>query len=366
MATMENNTSQKPTNSLALKTGQVIAKGFSKLNLLQQSMDAGVPIPSVKLLQSANTQSFVLQRVKTDYLKGGNPLSLLSYVPRLSLTQLAKNPKKYLKKRGKEVVKVARGRTKQFAINLIYDLLKGDTKLHVNDTVKTWNENLQSLIVESKKVINSDIVNPTGNNISSLNNSPVYDYLQLKAKVDGKEVTFIDGHAMVRLSRKKNIILTQVQGRDLTRKEYISAGDYELQVSGKIVSPYPDVYPIEDVIKFRKLMEHTDLLGCTSTILNAFNIYNILVTNFDLSQKEGFANVQNYSFSAVFELSSDELIEEERNFDAINKAKAELQKVVEERQAALTAQQNTSGKITLKALIGAVNPAAFVQSQKWI
>ena len=65
-------------------------------------------------------------------------------------------------------------------------------------------------------------------------------------------------------------------------------------------------------------------------------------------------------------MSTDELIEEERNFDAINKAKAEFQKIIEERQAALTAQQKTSGKITLKALIGAVNPIAFVQSQKWI
>ena len=74
-----------------------------------------------------------------------------------------------------------------------------------------------------------------------LDGSPIRHYIQLQVKDEGENYTFFDGHAIIKISERKNILLTKVQSRDLTRKEYISGGDYNITISGKIVSPYQDV-----------------------------------------------------------------------------------------------------------------------------
>ncbi|MCS2442507.1 DUF6046 domain-containing protein [Bacteroides uniformis] len=63
-------------------------------------------------------------------------------------------------------------------------------------------------------------------------------------------VTFVDLGPQVQVSSRNNILLTRVQGRDYTRKEYISGGDLEITINGKITSKYPDVYPEAEVSKF--------------------------------------------------------------------------------------------------------------------
>ncbi len=83
----------------------------------------------------------------------------------------------------------------------------------------------------------------------------VADYLELSITAEGNYynskgakvepnssyglVTFVDLQPMVRVSSKNNVLLTQVQGRDYTRKEFISGGDLEVTINGKITSKYP-------------------------------------------------------------------------------------------------------------------------------
>ena len=80
----------------------------------------------------------------------------------------------------------------------------------------------------------------------------VHDFLELSLSEDGQYynsqtrkiepntdyglVTFVDLHPEVSVSSKNNIILTTVQGRDFTRKEFISGGDFEITITGKITS----------------------------------------------------------------------------------------------------------------------------------
>lgn len=330
--------------------------------------DIQIPYTSFNLLSQQQKDNAVLQRIKADYLKGADPFSLLSYIPRISVTQLAKDPKGYLKMKKNVIVNVTKGRTKQFVLNMMKDMINGSPRLQVSESqVKAWNENLTTMVEESKKIVSSDVVAaPSTPNLSQFNNDPVYDYMQLSATIDGNVVKFIDGHAIVQISRRKNIIMTQVQGRDLTRKEYISAGDYEISVAGKIVSPYPDVYPIEEVMNLRKLLEHNDLINCVSPLLNIFEVPSILITSYNIPQKQGYSNVQEYSFNAVFEKSVEKLNYEARELDKLNAAKAAMQKVIEERNAALDGSKDTSGNITVKALLTKTDPLTFIQSQKWI
>ena len=57
-----------------------------------------------------------------------------------------------------------------------------------------------------------------------LNGTPIRHYIQLQIKGGSENYQFFDGHAVIKLSEQKNILLTKVQGRDLTRKEYIWRG----------------------------------------------------------------------------------------------------------------------------------------------
>jgi hypothetical protein len=121
-------------------------------------------------------------------------------------------------------------------------------------------------------------------------------------KVEGNSkygpVTFVDLQPQVQVSSKNNIVLTTVQGRDYTRKEFVSGGDLEISISGKITGKYPDVYPEAEVSKFLKLMQYKGVLSCDNTILRQFNIEKLIVQSYTFSPSD-CRNIQPYTLSCV-------------------------------------------------------------------
>lgn len=111
-------------------------------------------------------------------------------------------------------------------------------------------------------------------------------------------ISFVDLGPSVQVSSKNNILLTQVQGRDYTRKEYISGGDLEITITGKITSKYPDVYPEAEVSKFIRLMQYKGVIDCDNTILRQFNIERLIIQNYTL-QTSNCRNVQPYTLQCV-------------------------------------------------------------------
>ena len=142
----------------------------------------------------------------------------------------------------------------------------------------------------------------------------VADYLELAVSAEGNYynsksgkvepnssfglVTFVDLQPMVQVSSKNNILLTKVQGRDFTRKEFISGGDYEISITGKITSKYPDIYPEAEVSKFLKLMQFKGVIECDNTILRQFNIERLIVLNYSLPATQ-YRNIQSYTLNCV-------------------------------------------------------------------
>ena len=121
---------------------------------------------------------------------------------------------------------------------------------------------------------------------------------QIKPNSDFGLVTFCDLQPDVQVSSKNNIVLTTVQGRDHTRKEFIAGGDIEISISGKITSKYPDVYPEAEVSKFLKLMQYKGVLECDNTILRQFRVSSLIVLNYSFGSS-GCRNVQPYTMSCV-------------------------------------------------------------------
>ena len=149
-----------------------------------------------------------------------------------------------------------------------------------------------------------------------------YDTSSGKVEPNSKygEVAFIDLQPMVQVGSKNNIVMTQVQGRDYTRKEYVSGGDLEVSINGKITSKYPDVYPESEVSKFLKLMQFKGVIDCDNTILRQFKIEKLIVLNYSLPTTD-CRNVQPYSLSCVAVEPSEsielKIAEQEKVDDAI-------------------------------------------------
>lgn len=119
-----------------------------------------------------------------------------------------------------------------------------------------------------------------------------------EVKVPGDPV-FLDFGAIVQAKSGHNLVLTKVQGRDHSRKELISGDDVTFSVSGHIASNYPDVYPYEEVSKFITLMQHKGVIHVFNIMFQQFNVTQILIKDFQLSQNKGFKNIQPYSFTCV-------------------------------------------------------------------
>lgn len=117
--------------------------------------------------------------------------------------------------------------------------------------------------------------------------------------IETDKVEFIDLHAKVNISSRNNVVQTVVQGRDYSRKQFISAGDIEITVNGKVASKYPDIYPEAEVSKLIKLLQYKGVIKCSHTILNQFNISQLIILTYSMPTSDNARNIQDYSFTCV-------------------------------------------------------------------
>ena len=121
----------------------------------------------------------------------------------------------------------------------------------------------------------------------------------LKGEFESDYLVWYDTTALITINSDKNMVISRVQGRDYSRKELVSNGDIKFSVSGQITSGKPDVYPAEEVKKFLKVMQYKGIIKINNEILDQFGITHIIVTDFNLSTKEGYKAVQYYTFNAL-------------------------------------------------------------------
>lgn len=132
--------------------------------------------------------------------------------------------------------------------------------------------------------------------------TPVYSNLEIQSgayqDAAGNTVEYpgliIDEVLMV-ISQEKIIKRTMVNGRTGTVKEFISDGDYYVQIDGVIVSDYRDVYPQQDVNNLISICKVPAAIKVTSTFLQQFGVYELVISNYRFHQKQGYRNVQPFS-----------------------------------------------------------------------
>lgn len=112
-------------------------------------------------------------------------------------------------------------------------------------------------------------------------------------------LVWYDATALITIDSDKNLITTRVQGRDYSRKELVSNGDIKFSVTGQITSGKPDIYPAEEIKKFIKVMQYKGIVKVNNQVLDQFGISHIVITNFNISPRQGYKSLQQYSFSAI-------------------------------------------------------------------
>lgn len=183
----------------------------------------------------------------------------------------------------------ARGKAYREIMESTSDLLTDDNAIN-----KLTKEKLVSYLKLSKPKADGE-----KNTVKGSDSDKGYNNNGLKTR-DSKNIPdFIDGSAIMNTSSKKNVVLTTVTGRDTTRKEYISGGDVNINVSGSISSNFPDVFPVEELNQFIYYMEYGGVLEAEHLALLPHGIKHILILDYKIDYKQGFMNTADYSFSAV-------------------------------------------------------------------
>lgn len=281
-----------------------------------------------------------------------------TYIPRINVTELAHNPEVYLKRKMRIVQRIITWRAKQAALRVLDQALHPKTgKLERNlENPYTANGFIEVLRENHDEIMQ-------GRHFYGLDKrNEIFEFLILQAQAEnGRKIEFLDKHAVISIQRAKNLIMTQVVGRDFTRKELFGKGDYVIKVNGKIASQYRDVYPSSDVKDFLEIMNTSDVILCYSPFLANFGISSMVIRSFSLPQQIGTRNIQDYSFEAVFEKSTEEMQIEE------NETKKENEKAIQETKGWLQiAKEALNNVFTKETLTSVLNPKTVLQQTKWI
>lgn len=126
-------------------------------------------------------------------------------------------------------------------------------------------------------------------------------------RYEGTEVYF--DTVLFNVSQSKNIVKTALQGRNGTIKEYISDGDYVIDIRAAIVSQGRE-YPEDAVRNLVGLLAIPEALEIVSPLLQLFEVYSVVVEDYKLLSQDGFTNTQLVEINCVsdspIELISDD------------------------------------------------------------
>jgi hypothetical protein len=112
---------------------------------------------------------------------------------------------------------------------------------------------------------------------------------------------------LISLSFPRNIVKTEIQGRDGTVKEYIGEGDANISFRG-VITGSNGVYPADEVEQLRQVIKAPTSIPVTCTFLNDKDIYNVVFEDRTLDQSEGGYSYQTFVLQAISDIPQELLI----------------------------------------------------------
>lgn len=138
--------------------------------------------------------------------------------------------------------------------------------------------------------------------------TPIYSDLDIQGgsytDTDGNPITFPAIRfetVLFIVSQSKQIVTTNIQGRNGSIKEYISDDDYAITING-IITGQNNVYPRDSVLSLKKVLDAPVALQINSWFLRQFGIFSIVINDYNFPQVAGRNSQQEFSISALSDL----------------------------------------------------------------
>lgn len=110
---------------------------------------------------------------------------------------------------------------------------------------------------------------------------------------------FSMGTALCDVTQTRNIVTTAIAGRNGTVKEYMSDGDFQINIKGVLASLYQNVPPRDSVNQLMGFCKSPVQFNVTSNFLAYFGIYTIVVLDYKFNQMEGQRNVIQFELQCL-------------------------------------------------------------------
>jgi len=100
--------------------------------------------------------------------------------------------------------------------------------------------------------------------------------------------------ALIEVNNDRNIVRTAVAGRNGTVKEYMSDGDYEVNIKGMLVSEYSNLPPAELLKAWRFITTCPEAVSIESNFLDYMEIFTVVINRPNIKQIEGTRNAVSF------------------------------------------------------------------------
>ena len=124
---------------------------------------------------------------------------------------------------------------------------------------------------------------------------PLYMPVELEDKSSGDTLLLENG--IISLQRTKNVVVTQLQGRTSSAKEFISNGDFAITITG-ILCERGYGFPKSQVEDFNAFMEINKALKIYNEKAESCGIIEVVITDYQLPESP-WMNCQPYTITAL-------------------------------------------------------------------
>lgn len=137
----------------------------------------------------------------------------------------------------------------------------------------------------------------------------VYSFVRFErgeyTQLDGLEVSYPEvvlTSVIVTAQQAKNIVKTDIQGRNGTIKEYISDSDFIVNIDGAVVSDSAR-FPFDELSSLKQVLESPEAVTITCPFLQALNLPDtFVVENYTIKERVGYRNTIDISISLLSDL----------------------------------------------------------------
>lgn len=116
--------------------------------------------------------------------------------------------------------------------------------------------------------------------------------------------------AVMEISNTRNIVKTDIQGRDGSVKEFINNGDYQISIKGilsndvytpdgTVPSKGNNKYPMDAVAHLNTICTAPCAIHVTNSLLYTLGIYDLVIEDFSFPATQGKENIQAFQLNCL-------------------------------------------------------------------